>query len=941
MSTLRAKLEEKKRRQFTNRENEISLFLTLLEAAELEYNILAIHGMAGVGKSTLLAEFERMCAEREVLVVRIDGSEHRSAIEILRVIRQHFGKRLEAFRDFDENFERYLQLQRQLYAEGAIEPEIDALYGIVAKPEADFYLNAQSILAEKLLDSLKAVSEARFVVLVDSYEKIRELDDWVRSGIVANLPENVVAVISGREELKGRWEEWWPLIKSIELLSFDDALTREYLRKRGIEEKDLVDEIFEFTQGHPLCLALSADLTRVSELTASSFVKEPQKFVIIDSLIERIMQQLSTPLMRSVLEVCAVVRYFNEDALDYMSTFFYFQEGQLQSISDDIRALQEQLAIHKSNLAHLEIVRAKYGLNPPLDVIHGIESERQQIIEIEGTLEQVGIGAREGEVIRLFDQLQEYSSFIYQRGDGLALHDTVRMYLIEELRRRSPERFERLNQRALDFYESRVKGAEGHEKQKLLLEILYHRLTMSEQDGVDFFIKVFEEKIKFFELDLCESLINEVKSYRPKLSQSKVWVAFCEARLQYNRGRWEEAAGIYQELLRAVDLEEHLQLAASVDLGIVFRQLNKLDESIFYLSQGLKLAETIANEHEACRALSGLGYAHCRRGDLDKAVSYFLESIELARRLGDGYVEAQALNEIGNPYTLLGQYDEALECHSHALQVAQRLGNRFLEGLSLYYLGTAYRYKTRWDHTFKDLAIENLQKGAAILEDLGHYQQQAVCISGLGSMYSYIGAYDEAIECLTKCISIFEDVGDSFERAVALEKLGIVYSRLGDWQKAINYYERSLPIARQGKNEYFKCELLESLCEAYHALGNDTEFKRCFEEAMEIARNNGFFFLLTELSWVVGDWNFEKCDYEAFFSSYSEACLYSVQVNRQVFDETMKKIADYVHILIDTNRQSVAMRFYEALETLDEQSELLNEVGFTQELQQLRGHMEL
>lgn len=939
MSTLRAKLKEKKRRQFTNRENEISLFLTLLEATEPEYNILAIHGMAGVGKSTLLGEFERICAEREVLVVRIDGSEHKSAMEILKVIRQHFGERLEAFSDSDENFERYLQLRRQLHAEGTIEPEIDVLYGIVTKPEADFYLNAQSILAEKLLTSLEAVTETRFVVLIDSYEKISELDDWVRNGIVANLPENVVVAISGREELKGRWEEWRPLIKSIELLSFDHELTREYLRKRGVEEKDLIEEIFKFTQGHPLCLALSADLTRASELTANNFVKEPQKFVIIDSLIERIMQQLSSPLMRSVLEVCAVVRYFNEDVLDYMSTFFYFQEGQLQSISDDIRALQEQLTIHKSDLGHLEIVRAKYGLNPPLDVIHGIESERQQIMEIESKLEQVGIGARDGEVTRLFDQLQEYSSFIYQRGDGLALHDTVRRYLIEEVRRRSPERFEMLNQRALDFYESREEGAEGHEKQKLLLEILYHRLTISEQDGVDFFVKVFEEKIKLFELDFCESLINEVKSYRPKLNQSKVWMAFCEARLQYHRGKWEEAAGIYQELLRAASLEEHLQLATSVDLGIVFRQLNKLDESIFYLNQGLKLAEATANESEACKALSGLGYAHCRRGDLDKAVSYFLESIKLARKLGDGYAEAQALNEIGNPYTLLGQYDEALECHSQALQIARRLGNRFLEGSSLYYLGTAYRYKTRRDHTFKDLAIENLQKGAAILEDLGHSQQQAVCISCLGSVYSYIGMYHEAIESLIKCISIFEDVGDSFERAVAQEKLGLVYGRLGDWQKAINYYQESLPVAQQGKNEYFKCEILKNLCKAYYGLGNDTEFKRYFGEALEIARDNGFFYLLTELNWVSGDSHFGKHDYEAFFSSYCEACLYSVQIGRQLFEETVERITDYVHRLINSNRHSVAMEFYETLEALDGQSELLDGVGFTQELQQLRAHM--
>ena len=111
-----------------------------------------------------------------------------------------------------------------------------------------------------------------FVFFIDTYEKlVNELtqigdplknDLWLRSdeGLICRVP-NVIWVIAGREKLK--WqdldESWDGTLEQhlLGTLSFQD--TSSFLRTAGIEQDELIKQIFNLTHGTPMYLDMCVD----------------------------------------------------------------------------------------------------------------------------------------------------------------------------------------------------------------------------------------------------------------------------------------------------------------------------------------------------------------------------------------------------------------------------------------------------------------------------------------------------------------------------------------------------------------------------------------------------------------------------------------------------------------------------------------------------------
>lgn len=111
-----------------------------------------------------------------------------------------------------------------------------------------------------------------FIFFIDTYEKlVNELtqigdplnnDLWLRSdeGLICRVP-NVIWVIAGREKL--RWQEldetWQGTLEQhlLGTLSFQD--TSYFLRVAGIQNEDLIHQIYDLTHGTPMYLDMCVD----------------------------------------------------------------------------------------------------------------------------------------------------------------------------------------------------------------------------------------------------------------------------------------------------------------------------------------------------------------------------------------------------------------------------------------------------------------------------------------------------------------------------------------------------------------------------------------------------------------------------------------------------------------------------------------------------------
>lgn len=248
------RLASARRRRFVGRDREIEFFRSVLRAEDPPFVAVHVHGPGGVGKTTLLDEFAREAAEAGRGVVRIDGR------------------------------------------------------NIEASP-AGFLVALGHALGTDRVDVHSALERwpAGGVLLVDTYEMLSPLDEWLRGTLLPQFPARSLIVMAGREDPATAWRtgvDWSALTHIHRLDNLSPADGRAYLTRCGVPEEHH-DDALAFTRGHPLALSLIADLLiRGKRLGSSRFEYEPE---IVRLLLERFVQDVPSRDHRLALHACVTV----------------------------------------------------------------------------------------------------------------------------------------------------------------------------------------------------------------------------------------------------------------------------------------------------------------------------------------------------------------------------------------------------------------------------------------------------------------------------------------------------------------------------------------------------------------------------------------------------------------------------------------------------------
>jgi hypothetical protein len=216
--------------------------------------VVFVHGLAGVGKSTLVQAFAVEARDRGATVLRLDCR--------------------------------------------AIEPtERGFLAALAGATGAD--LSTATDAAARL----ERLGE-QVVLILDTFEVFRLFDAWLQQRFVTLLSHNVRVVLSGREPPMSGWESTLgDLFRSLALggLSVDDAAT--LLRQSGVDAAS-AERIDRFARGHPLSLKLAASALRnrpdvsIEAVTVQAIVEE----------LTELYQDVLEPATRRALDAAAVVR---------------------------------------------------------------------------------------------------------------------------------------------------------------------------------------------------------------------------------------------------------------------------------------------------------------------------------------------------------------------------------------------------------------------------------------------------------------------------------------------------------------------------------------------------------------------------------------------------------------------------------------------------------
>ncbi|SER24798.1 AAA ATPase domain-containing protein [Gracilibacillus ureilyticus] len=266
------KIEEE---YFVGRKEEIRLFREFILQPRPSLKVLHIFGTGGIGKTYLLNAFARISKKENVLFLPLDSQDY---------IHTPAG------------FAEYLIQMLEISSETPLE-----------SPPA---YSLQTCF--RLLDDI--AKQRRMVIAIDTYEMMDDLDRWFRQVFVQTLPDNILVVLSGRKQLKNEWTEsaaWRHLAKQIELNDFTLEQSRTYLNRFNIKDEKHIEELWQFTNGHPLTLSL-ATLTK-GELSAE-LLSEDSSHILLE-LTERWLREVEDEETHNLIYVAALFHSFDQSSL--------------------------------------------------------------------------------------------------------------------------------------------------------------------------------------------------------------------------------------------------------------------------------------------------------------------------------------------------------------------------------------------------------------------------------------------------------------------------------------------------------------------------------------------------------------------------------------------------------------------------------------------------
>ncbi len=262
-ATVADRLRGARRRAFVGRAAELELFRSALDAPE-SFSVLWVHGPGGVGKTALLGAMAEAAADAGLEPVRLD----------LR----------------------------------AVDPVPPAFVAELAKALGHEEGSAADALAAR----------RRPLLLLDTFERARGLEEWLREDFIPALPAGAITVIAGRTRPGEEWRRdpgWRDLLRVVSLRNLGPDDARAFMRAAGVAD-DLHDEAIAVTHGHPLALSLLLDvLSQRGDAGGGAPLDLDAVPDVVERLVTCFAAEVPSPRHRLALEVAAHAGFATEGLL--------------------------------------------------------------------------------------------------------------------------------------------------------------------------------------------------------------------------------------------------------------------------------------------------------------------------------------------------------------------------------------------------------------------------------------------------------------------------------------------------------------------------------------------------------------------------------------------------------------------------------------------------
>ncbi|MBD2866101.1 LuxR C-terminal-related transcriptional regulator [Paenibacillus oceani] len=272
------RLDELESQMLVGRQREIAAFLQHFHDSSRSKKIVNVYGTAGIGKSTLLDEYDKLAQASGGITVTIDS---------------------EGFVKTPEAFCRHI---------------LDSL---------EWPGNDSSDPARLPVECISALNETasgrRVVLLIDAYEHLEALDQWLREFFLKKLDKHVLIVISGRYALSEVWylsPAWRQLLVKLPLADLDYESVVRFAEYTHIFDQPTIQRIWRHSGGHPLTMSLLTLLLGQSPTGEAQLYADDHD--TLSFIVSRWLREVPGEHMRPFIEAASVLRQFNQENLSFI-----------------------------------------------------------------------------------------------------------------------------------------------------------------------------------------------------------------------------------------------------------------------------------------------------------------------------------------------------------------------------------------------------------------------------------------------------------------------------------------------------------------------------------------------------------------------------------------------------------------------------------------------
>jgi tetratricopeptide (TPR) repeat protein len=187
-----------------------------------------------------------------------------------------------------------------------------------------------------------------------------------------------------------------------------------------------------------------------------------------------------------------------------------------------------------------------------------------------------------------------------------------------------------------------------------------------------------------------------------------------------------------------------------------------------------------------------LGNVAYSRSDYPAAEQHYQASVAIFEELGDRVGLASGYHQLGMLAHARGDYDTAEQRYQASLTIFKELGDRARLASSYGQLGTLAR--DRGDY---DTAEQRYQASLTITEELGDRATNSITYHQLGMLAHARGDYDTAEQRYQAALTIKEELGDRAGLSSTYHQLGMLAHDRGDYDTAEQRYQAALTIAEE------------------------------------------------------------------------------------------------------------------------------------------------